>query len=126
MSKTLISTLTALLILSGCGGSTDETESQQSSVKTAYYIDAPVQNVNYVCGTQTGTTAQDGSFKYEDGSTCQLSIGNITLKEIPSEVLDVNPKFFENNLSIAQLYSLLMLIPTSVTESQLLKKKKRY
>jgi len=102
--KLLLSALTASLIIIGCGSDSDSEEaSTTTSVKTAYYIDAPIQNVNYVCGSQSGITGSDGSFEYETGSVCTFSLGGIVLRQTQSAVLDVNPKLFEENLTVAQL-----------------------
>jgi hypothetical protein len=100
-AKIILSAIVASLLMIGCGS--DSTDNSETVVKTAYYIDAPIENVNYVCGNQKGVTGSDGSFKYEEGSVCTFSIGGVFLRQTSSVLLDTNPKVFEDNLTIAQL-----------------------
>lgn len=62
----------SILAFSGCGGD------DSSDVSTAYLVDSNVSGVNYTCGTQSGTTGTDGSFRYQHGQTCTFSIGATT------------------------------------------------
>lgn len=55
-------------LLSGCGGGND-------AVKTAYLVDSNVGGVAYQCGSQSGVTGTDGSFRFQDGAACTFSIG---------------------------------------------------
>lgn len=61
----------SMLALSGCGGG----DSATSDVSTAYFVDSNVGGVNYTCGTQSGVTGADGSFRYQHGQSCTFSIG---------------------------------------------------
>lgn len=61
----------SMLALSGCGGGDNAT----SDVSTAYFVDSNVGGVNYTCGTQSGVTGADGSFRYQHGQSCTFSIG---------------------------------------------------
>lgn len=61
----------SMFALSGCGGG----DSSTSDVSTAYFVDSNVGGVNYTCGTQSGITGADGSFRYQHGQACTFSIG---------------------------------------------------
>lgn len=69
LSATLAATALGIL---GCGGSDT---SLSGDVSTAYLVDSNVSGVSYSCGTQSGITGSDGSFKYQHGKTCTFSIG---------------------------------------------------
>ncbi len=79
-----------LLPLAGCGGgdSSDNSDSSSDPTPYAYYVDASVAGINYVCGSKTGTTDQDGKFFFDSGESCTFSIGTITLKTISSDVMN--------------------------------------
>ena len=111
LSKSLIalSTMTALLLLSGCGGgSSDDTITTTSIISTSgQLVDNYVADVNYTCadGT-TGLTDINGSF------TCQtlpvtfqisgLKLGTINVMPqdrqiFPQDLLDVNRSDINNS-----------------------------
>ena len=56
------------VLTGGCGG-------DDPTVSTAYLVDSNVTGVNYRCGSQSGSTGTDGSFRFEQGQVCTFSIG---------------------------------------------------
>jgi hypothetical protein len=75
--KNKIETALALLLfgLVGCGGGS----SGSASVKTGYFIDSPVEGLEYTSGSISGITGSRGSFQYEEGQPVTFKIGNLTL-----------------------------------------------
>ena len=55
---TMISAVTASLLLIGCGGG--GASSAATGLGTGFYVDAAVKGVSYECGNQSGTTDSDG------------------------------------------------------------------
>ena len=87
-----------VLMLAGCGGSSDSTETA-----TAYYVDSAVAGVSYVCGSQAGTTGKDGAFTFEKGQGCTFSLADIPLRTVAAEELYEAKKIVEDNIDVAQL-----------------------
>lgn len=81
---TLISSLVASIMLTGCGGAEENaTSSSSSNTQVSYFVDSPVQGVTYTCGSITGTTDANGQFSY-DSNQCSIvsfSIGGVSLGE---------------------------------------------
>jgi len=112
--KSLFAVTTTLLIV-GCGSGDDSspTTSTQPKAFTGYYIDSPITNVEYSCGIYHGFTGEDGHFLFEQGKSCRLYIGSITLKNIDASSLfdgiivfesDVNTAAFLQSLDIYHMY----------------------
>jgi serine protease len=68
--------LLVLALLTACGGGGG---GGGSDVKTGKFIDAPVQGLDYLTITQSGTTNSQGNFKYEAGEDITFSIGDVVL-----------------------------------------------
>jgi len=49
------------------------------TVMSGIFLDAAVDGIAYVSGSQTGYTDENGTFKYESGKTVTFSVGNILL-----------------------------------------------
>jgi len=79
--KTLSSVALSALLLagfSGCGGSSTTTD---TTISTAYYLDAAVEGVDYVTsGGMSGQTGADGAFKFIIGDTVSFTIGDLVLR----------------------------------------------
>ncbi len=89
----------ASIVLSGCGGGASG--STGSSIGTASYLDSEVKGVSYKCGSQSGVTDSNGTFKFEKGKECDFYIGDIHLKKIEAQDLSDGKKFIEDNSTIA-------------------------
>ena len=109
---TMISTVTASLLLIGCGGGTSSdmsstanstNTSTNTSTGIGYYVDSAVKGVGYECGTETGTTDGEGKFTFEKGQDCTFRIGGLTLRTIDASKLQNNVTIFEDNNETAQL-----------------------
>jgi len=92
--KLLLSSVTASLILIGCGGGGGENEINNASnvIQKAYYIDSPVENLDYKCiNTQNvtlteGVTGKDGEFLFKPNTQCDFFIGGKKLDSLtPTE-----------------------------------------
>ncbi len=77
-----------LLALAACGGGLPDPESETDSESTpnpekqqGYFIDGPVEGLNYSTspGNLKGVTNIDGEYEYLDGDTVTFSIGKIVL-----------------------------------------------
>ena len=78
--KLSIVSLAASAVLVGCGSSTTTTE--DSSLETGYFIDAPVEGLAYetVSGVK-GTTDQYGRFHYRKGEKVRFMLGQLEMGE---------------------------------------------
>lgn len=100
-----IMSVTAAILLTGCGGGDDTATTPTAS--TGYYVDAAVSGVSYVCGDQNGTTGTDGSFKFQKDQGCTFSLAGITLRTIAAANLVDQVKILEDNVSVAQMLQTL-------------------
>lgn len=104
---------TSLLILVGCGDfGTDSSNSPsnspapQSQIPTigkAYYVDSAVKGVNYICGSQSGTTDVNGMFLFETDRDCTFSLGTILLRKVDSALLHDGENLYEVDSHIASV-----------------------
>jgi len=106
------------LALGACGGggysssSTDpETYSDpDTTTETGIFIDAPVKGLAYTASPsgKTGTTNEEGEFKYVEEDTVEFSMGSISLgTAMPDENRKVKVTDFYNGGPIAQLLQTL-------------------
>jgi hypothetical protein len=127
MREIILSSIVALLVLNGCGwGSSSDSKSSSNSLVedsnenisetidvkklgVGYYIDAAVEGVDYVCGSEIGITDVNGTFVFEEGADCNFTIGGLVLREINASSLEDNITIFEDNLDVAQLLQSLDL-----------------
>ncbi len=96
----LFASLATSALLFGCGGGGG---GSTSSSPYAYYIDAAVSGIHYVCGTKEGDTDADGKFYFQAGSTCTFSLADITLKSLETEGLDSGSEVQETDATIARI-----------------------
>ncbi len=94
----------ASLFLVGCGEGTSNTS---SNISTGYYVDSAIASVDYVCGTQSGTTDIDGKFTFEENKNCTFKVGNIILREVSASTLKDNITILEDNLDTARFLQTL-------------------
>jgi len=87
-----------VLSLVGCGGG----GSGGSTTATGYYVDSAIEGVEYTCGGHTGITDASGAFHFEQGSSCQFSLGDIVLRHTNAEELSNNIKIVEDNIDVAR------------------------
>jgi hypothetical protein len=90
--------LFAMLSLIGCGSS----GSSSSETGTGYYVDSPVEGVDYTCGSQKGKTSDSGKFIFEKGKGCTFSLAGVKLRETSSSQLTDGGKVFEDNDNVAR------------------------
>lgn len=84
--KKLITPLLIIPFIAACGSSDDDSGGAPSaSVKTGYFIDSAVTNVEYSTATQSGRTSSKGGFQYIDGETVTFSIGDIDFPSASSK-----------------------------------------
>ena len=107
-SITLSSIAIASLLLVGCGGGgSNSSPSATPSIGTGYYVDAAVQGVDYVCGSQSGITDVDGKFTFEQNQNCSFKIGNVLLREVNALNLQNGIRVLEDNADTARFLQTL-------------------
>jgi hypothetical protein len=109
---TLGSIITATLLLSGCGGggsssstlTTPEATKNETTTKkgTGFYVDSAVEGVEFVCGDSTGVTDSNGTFTFDENSTCTFSLGDVVLREVSATNLVDSVVILEDNVTIAR------------------------
>jgi hypothetical protein len=101
--------LSVVLALTGCGGGDDSSSSStaSSSTGTGYYLDSAVAGVDYVCGTQSGTTDAAGAFTFQVGQDCTFKVNDIVIKSIAANALSNGVKIVEDNATVAQFLQTL-------------------
>jgi len=93
--------LVASVFILGCdSSSSDTTENVDTGI--GYYVDSAVEGVEYVCGTQVGSTDANGKFIFEKGKDCTFSVADITLRKVESTTLVDGEKVVEDNLQVAK------------------------
>ena len=93
----------AFLVGCGGGGSDSTSATSTSSVGTGTYVDSAVEGASYTCGSQRGTTDENGTFTFEKGQDCIFSIGTMVLRKVPAAALTDNVAILEDNTRTAQL-----------------------
>ncbi|WP_300368899.1 hypothetical protein, partial [Hydrogenimonas sp.] len=108
--KYLLIALPIALTMSGCGGgggggTGSATSSTASSTiyGTGYYVDAAVSGIIYECGSEKGTTDENGKFKFRIGESCTFKLGTMVLRTIDSDRLENGVVILETNENIAAL-----------------------
>ncbi len=99
MKKRVVFSTLLSAVLFGCGGGSDK----EVLVGTGYYVDSPVEGLEYRCGIESGTTNRDGMFKFEVGKECKFYINSHLLKT--TKVLtkeDHNKELKEDRAEIAR------------------------
>lgn len=115
-SKSMILALSITLGLSACGGGgSSPSNSAVDSKKPSYFIDSPVQGLNYECDDTQGITDANGTLLC-DSAPITIKLGEMTLgtlesftvdaKIYPQDLLDL-PR---NNFSDANLLKLIRLL----------------
>ncbi len=102
-----ISALVSAFVI-GCGGGGGSTPTTTTNSATGYYIDSPVEGIDYTCGNYEGVTGKDGSFKFEKGKNCTFKIKDLTIKTIDGAQLNNDgEKIIETVPKIAALLQTL-------------------
>jgi len=101
MNRIVMSGIVSALILSGCGGGSDD---GSTSKKKGYYEDSAVEGVHYKCDNgEEGTTGKDGVFIFADATECTFSLAGIKLRTVSGTSLKDGTKVLEDDPQIAQL-----------------------
>ncbi|MYL27377.1 MULTISPECIES: hypothetical protein [Halomonadaceae] len=67
-----------LLALAGCGGSDGDGD---GDLRTGTLFTEGVENIHYETRSQSGTTGENGEFRYHPGETLTFRLGNLVLAE---------------------------------------------
>ena len=79
---TMSAILTTLIGIAGCGksgGGGPAIVNPKVHIIVGYFIDSPVEGLQYTSPTWSGLTDSQGSFNYQDGEEITFSIGGIVL-----------------------------------------------
>ena len=111
-----LSILILMFVFTACGGGTSNDTSTQSNIdntavkstiSSAQYVDAPISNVHYQCGTESGVTDDQGIFHFEEGKSCTFTLGKIQLRKILAGMIVQNGVIFEDNLLVSRFLQTL-------------------
>ncbi|WP_456389767.1 hypothetical protein [Hydrogenimonas sp.] len=97
------------LIFAGCGGgggpNGGKSDPSASSMKTgkAYYVDAPVGGIGYLCGSQQDVTDDEGGFIFDEGKGCLFYLGGVKLRKVEAARLKDGETIQETDEKIARL-----------------------
>lgn len=75
---TVFLTTGCLLALAGCSGSDGDGD---GDLRTGTLFTEGVENIHYETRSQSGTTNEDGEFRYRPGETLTFRVGNLVLAE---------------------------------------------
>jgi len=84
-------------MFTGCGGGSSSATTDTSTtdkISTAIF-DAASTGVTYVCGSQTGSVAENGTFSFEEGKDCTFYDGSTAIQTIPADTLKAGATFVE-------------------------------
>jgi len=76
-------------------------------LKRGFYVDSPIEGVDYNCGDQIGVTDSNGTFYFEDGVTCAFTLAGVVLRELNTTNLENNVVILEDNIENARLLQVL-------------------
>jgi len=77
---TVSAILTTLIGITGCGsGGGPAIAKPEGSYKVGYFIDSPVEGLQYKTPSWSGLTDSKGSFNYQDGEEITFSLGTVIL-----------------------------------------------
>ena len=117
--KNMILLTASLLFLVGCGG-VDLNQTQPITSSSATISDSQISGLQYICGSHSGFTDDNGTFKYfSDCSTTTFKIGNIELGSIQNkDIKDKNGTVYpadllgldRNDTNNTQLVSMITLL----------------
>jgi hypothetical protein len=94
----------ALVSFYGCGGGGGGGGGDGgSAISKAYYVDSPISGVGYECGDRSGTTDANGTFYFERGEGCTLSIGTMVVRTLEASELRDGIYIFESDNAVAAL-----------------------
>ena len=100
----LLSSLTFV----GCGSSSSSSDTPASNSGTLS-LNPNLANIDYTCGTTSGTTDTNGSYNYNNNDTCTFQIGGKVLSATPSSKLTIEQIAEENyNVSAEALSGYLI------------------
>jgi hypothetical protein len=74
--------LLAILLLAGCGGSSNPGTTEVYPAQTGYFLDSAVGNVEYATATQQDRTSSDGAFRYISGEQVTFRLGALALPAV--------------------------------------------
>lgn len=74
-----------------------------AGTQTGFFIDSPVQNVDYRTATHQGVTGSDGSFQYELGETITLSLGDLILGSAKAQTVVTPLELLGTEIDLAEL-----------------------
>ncbi|RLA66611.1 MAG: hypothetical protein DRQ78_04050 [Epsilonproteobacteria bacterium] len=99
----------ALIALNACGNndSSNPGSTPSANTTTGTYVDSAVSGVSYICGTEQGSTGENGGFTFEIGESCTFSLNGITLRNVEASALSEGITIFEDNLLVAQILQTL-------------------
>ncbi len=110
----IVLTTTLLMGLSACGGGSTN-DNQDNNKPKGYFIDSPVQGLNYICGNDTGITDSSGTFFCENAPVT-FKLGEMTLgtlntftnnaKVYPQDLIGIS----RDNFSDEKLIKLIRLL----------------
>ncbi len=125
-----------LLGITGCsqGGGGPAVFKAEGTYKTGFFVDSPVQGLQYRSITWSGTTDSQGSFKYHDGEQITFFIGGVVLGSTQAKGIitpddlysSSQPNFSTEAINISRFLLSLdedlnpdngILIPQSVTDA---------
>jgi hypothetical protein len=85
-----VSALLASLTFVGCGsGSTSSSSSSTPSTGTLS-LNPTLGNIDYSCGSNSGTTNDNGEYKYNSGDVCTFTFGGLQLTANPGTKLTID------------------------------------
>jgi hypothetical protein len=99
--------IAAAFAVVGCGGGSS-TSNKSAKGLSGVYEDAPIDGVEYSCGSKAGITKDGGKFEYEVGKSCKFKIGDLVLREVDATIINsANLHIKEFNLDVVNFLSLL-------------------
>lgn len=119
--RTRLMLVTLAICLAACGGDgssgAGSSGKQLSGPATGKLMDAAVSGVNYSTSSQkTGTTDENGIYKYNHGDTVKFKLGSLILGEVKATAI-VTPINLAGG-SISRLQNLLVLLQSLDSDSE--------
>jgi hypothetical protein len=111
------SAILASLTFVGCGSSSSSPSSSTGTLS----LNPKLSNIDYICGSNSGTTNDNGEYKYSSGDDCTFTFGGLQLNAKPGANLTIDDILEESSNSAVSKEAIWAYVSaaTGLTQAEL-------